>query len=529
MNLQISPVSQDLKQTTRIFAPAQVWRQYLYGFTPKNPRTAADEFEVISRQVHQAVESCFKEQFFLRVKGNDKHWLKTHVENPYRSLTSTPHRYHNPIQRWVQGELTQEQAAHGVLAETMEKIFSYRSYKGPEECIDILTKGFSHFREDPKMQEAVKQLAVPLTSNPLAGDDFEVFSCVVPKSGEVMQQALGKEDKVKIGQGDREFYASILPRAPHLPRIERLGEYEVLILPPRLFHQLLKNRWPDTVIKPNPVLGYRPVEKLSDCTQRVMSLSTRFSPALSAHGSEFKWHHTIYWHDMAHLLQDSANPHKEIFAHIAKNIVGILEKRLPSDSQEVLGFVRNRCLDRDFSLYVKDPDRSPSDVFWFCISRLIWKSLRENGHTWDKWAGFDGVGIHVINETEKYVKTLTWTNPLQAIAPDGAERAREILRFYEPKRNGPQKITHPSGHVYEGTFKDGRFIEGTVSCPNGVKKTGVFREDLGNAGEGEVSLKKGTVWFADGSRREGEWAERDGSYLGGKFISRDGVVKEERI
>ncbi len=97
--------------------------------------------------------------------------------------------------------------------------------------------------------------------------------------------------------------------------IKHSSGYEILIISPRFYEQLLKNRFPSTFMTPVPVLGYRKVEKLSDPQKRVMSICSPLAPGSDIHGRVCKIHASRYFHDMDHLFLESANPHREAWIH----------------------------------------------------------------------------------------------------------------------------------------------------------------------------------------------------------------------
>jgi len=441
-------------------------------------------------------EELFKDPFFLRVPPDKRTLLIDHLETPYPSSTTGLHHYHHPLQRKMSGEITAEQAAHGILMENMQKIPGSRSYKGSKDCIEVLIKGFSRFTADPEMLTAVTNL-----SGQLSEKDFEVFSCIVPNSAE-MQRLQSENIEPDIGLSEQNFYEFVLINTPFLPRIESLTHYKVFILPPLLFYQLLKNRWPHTAVKPEPVLGYKAVEKLSKCVERVMSLSSDFSPALTAHGSTFKWHSTMYWHDMFHLCIESANPHKEIFAHLALNIKTIVAKTHPACSEELLKQIRNQCLDRDFHQYASNPSQPRSDIFWLHIPRIMWFRNQPEPwiSKWNEWTGPNGVGLRVIDYLENYIQDPS--------LKEGAKVARQTLLFYDPQKNGIHTITHPAGNKYDGTFENGKFIKGTITFPTGPtqRKEGKFWEDE-PGDDGDLILKDGTIYRSDGINIKGKWTK----------------------
>ncbi|MBB63846.1 MAG: hypothetical protein CMO81_02160 [Waddliaceae bacterium] len=152
-----------------------------------------------------------------------------------------------------------------------------------------------------------------------------------------------------------------------------------LVLPPVLLYELFCARCGDHAITINPVIGYRPWEKLSDPSQRVIfipcslhSSSTRegqglYSARTDEYNSVENVHRkdcsplTVYHHDIYHLQIDSCNVHRSLWVDFAQYCG--LHKKFPEKIE---------ILDREFKIYT-ERNFSDSCKFWMSLANWICK------------------------------------------------------------------------------------------------------------------------------------------------------------
>lgn len=157
--------------------------------------------------------------------------------------------------------------------------------------------------------------------------------------------------------------------------LENETVYTQTVLPLDLWHEILKTKFQSNARKPNPVLGFHKIEKMSDKDQRVVSLAL---------GEQVKLPNTIdhigatplghYFHDaIYHLFTDSSNMHRAVWIQIAKHFK---ENGLPKTAKKIF--------DGDFIAYrwnahlTKDsPDKflgkkleKNEELFWDSLIRF---------------------------------------------------------------------------------------------------------------------------------------------------------------
>lgn len=134
----------------------------------------------------------------------------------------------------------------------------------------------------------------------------------------------------------------------------------LLILPPQLFYAVMQGLFGAQAIEPNPVLGYRPCENLSNPLTRVMSIDHMWAPARVVHGFTGSQHSNLmYLHDCYHLTKDSSNPYRSQFIEAARRIKKLNHTEYSAISHtelykshttlipEILHTIRVDLLDRD--------------------------------------------------------------------------------------------------------------------------------------------------------------------------------------
>ncbi|MEN9343906.1 MAG: hypothetical protein RLZZ453_693 [Chlamydiota bacterium] len=141
-------------------------------------------------------------------------------------------------------------------------------------------------------------------------------------------------------------------------RGSRLYQYdEIVIIPPKLFAALLNAYFKETAITPLPVLGYSPKEKFSNTTQRVMSIQ---HPELAVIDSHIHNHFHAkesslpYFHDMYHLIIESANPYRKIFVEIFHYLQTLAKEEAALKTSPCFKWYTFVALDRDFPGLVLD-------------------------------------------------------------------------------------------------------------------------------------------------------------------------------
>ena len=290
-----------------------------------------------------------------------------------------------------QGHLDDGQMGHLFLYASCKKMPDFQCYT-PESPItyqDILKKGFSRM-EGLNMDQAIEDLRPYPTPA-----DLQVFSYRIARK--LIDLAHIKELFSKEGGGplnetekNAAFHGYLFNDFKFLPIVEHEKYLEFLIIPPKLFQQLLCNKFL-FAMRPSPALGYNPTEELSDPEQRVMSISSPLSLIGMVHNAIVDPNGpAMYLHDMYHLLLESANPHRAAWIELAT----LFGNRKGTD----LAKAQEQFLDRDFGLYLKqlcsEEKQPPSETFF--------KLLEGRLHNLNCHAGYDMALTYIQENGERW-------------------------------------------------------------------------------------------------------------------------------
>ncbi len=146
----------------------------------------------------------------------------------------------------------------------------------------------------------------------------------------------------------------------------------VCVIPPQLWRKMLAARFENQAVEIKPVLGYRPIEKLSNFNERIIGVPSPFLPlpstiheVVSVDGIGFYSHDLVY-----HSYVESANPHREFWTQLA---LSIRDNSQVEDNKLIF----QTLVDRNFPLY-GNPRLLMSHIPTMnhpTISELFWYSL----------------------------------------------------------------------------------------------------------------------------------------------------------
>jgi hypothetical protein len=177
--------------------------------------------------------------------------------------------------------------------------------------------------------------------------------------------AQGLVDFFNLGNYILDFPMGIIPN-------EQDASYTVCVIPPQLWRKMLAVRFGNHAVEIKPVLGYRPIEKLSNFNERIIGVPSPFLPVqstihekISVDGIGFYAHDLLY-----HSYVESANPHREFWTQVALSI---------RDNREIKDNIRifQTLVDRDFPIYgnIRMLIQYHPYMHTPTISELFWYSL----------------------------------------------------------------------------------------------------------------------------------------------------------
>jgi len=157
--------------------------------------------------------------------------------------------------------------------------------------------------------------------------------------------------------------------APLLIIDEERRIIQLLVLPPRLYHALLKGKFGPNAMAPNPILGYAAVERMSDIEKRVQCIPSSLAalPSMIHQIIDAEDPLAVYFHDQLHLFIESGNPIRQLWTDLALSF-----KQSDPELCTIL-------LDRNYPLYsfpelrgkvVGSDDVSPDEIFWYSFPVL---------------------------------------------------------------------------------------------------------------------------------------------------------------
>lgn len=164
---------------------------------------------------------------------------------------------------------------------------------------------------------------------------------------------------------------SLLPFFPFLAEDASSNAFVLTVFPPEFVYEILKVRFGENAVRPNPVIGYFKKEMMSSAGKRVISLA--FSDYVKLPEALHKFPVTplvVYAHDANyHLFIDSANIHKPAWNEIGKEFA----KKSETD---IVRFI----FDGDFPSYRHQIKQNPGPLVFFEETltehdELFWSSL----------------------------------------------------------------------------------------------------------------------------------------------------------
>jgi hypothetical protein len=381
---------------------AGVFRQNLgaRAFHPSTPSVQISS-EFWQRNFLKRITPFQKEELIHKIKAQPKlshqsQNIRDIFERNWKSpLFQTEAGTLTALQMYKENLLNDEEMSHIFLYDSSNALNGFQCYNTKTKTTwhEILRLGFKRL-DDPKMDRAILSLQSQLPSI-----DLEVFSYRVPYPFSSKDGSFNKTETNLHQIFYLNYFMPIIQRAHTSSR----AELETIILPPKLFSQLLCNRFPDP-IKPIPVLGHRSVEKLSNPDKRVMSISSRFSPALKVHHIFCQAHPVMYVHDMYHLFIESANPHRKPWIELALFIGELKNSSNPRFDVIILDALQKKMLDREFSRYLMNDvtisKTNPNEIFFTLLENFP-SSFHIEVPFWHGPNGLYNVLIAHIGKTEE--------------------------------------------------------------------------------------------------------------------------------
>ena|GEM_PF-5741966 len=185
------------------------------------------------------------------------------------------------------------------------------------------------FLEMQRVEEALRRLP------PEETQFFLVPAAPIRTAEEIeADKKAGKVDLYNLLIQDFRFPLLMLPD-------KQRGIIQQIVIPPKLYQTILQAKFGPTAMAPRPILGYSPVETLSDPNGRIQGIPCPFVKLPSRiHGIiDSSNPLAFYLHDQAHLYAESANPHRKLWIDLALSMKG-------ADRELFI-----ELLDRNFPLY----------------------------------------------------------------------------------------------------------------------------------------------------------------------------------
>ncbi len=327
------------------------------------------------------IDQAFNKDFLCRITGLERDLLVDELKKlNERSLSSSEieafqkgdwnhaiFRKENwpllVIHAYIQGKLDEWQVSKLLLFDSSKNLHKFKTHR----LLDA--KGKVNPKVGGLLVEGLKYLEFtnPKQLEGLPPENLEFFSFRIPcLEGKDYENELERQivdsynfmhNQFNSENGSRQLCTIFDPKTKEL---------EVLILPPLLFHSILKLKHGDNAMSPKLVLGYREDENMEDPKKRVMGVPCRFvSDPSTIHDMVSTQYMGLYSHDCYHLAVESANPHREIWIELARKI----PIRLP----KIKAFIE----DRDFQYYPLDNFKTnlPSNLsdaqkFWYTVSNI---------------------------------------------------------------------------------------------------------------------------------------------------------------
>ncbi len=345
----------------RAFHPSPTLRRIPLEFWNRNflKRVPLPQRELLTNKINARSSLCEQSQNMKDIFA--RNWNADLFRGEEGVLTS--------LQMYKENLLNDEAMAHIFLYDSCKDLSEFRCYntKSAKPWHEALRHGFKRLK-DPKMDQSIEKLDKQLHLS-----DLEIFSYQAPFLPDQEICFPGAEESLLYNIFETHTFMPTI----YNPDTDPTG-LEVLILHPKLLFQLLSNRFP-LAMKPIPVLGYRAEEKLSDPDKRVMSISSRFSPALQVHTTRCHLDPTMYFHDMYHLFIESANPHRKAWIELALFVRKMKEgANHPEFNIDFLNEVEKALLDREFFPYMSLYTESkipPTDIFMTILTNFPHKFL----------------------------------------------------------------------------------------------------------------------------------------------------------
>ena len=148
-----------------------------------------------------------------------------------------------------------------------------------------------------------------------------------------------------------------------------------IVIPPRLYQEILKAKFPKTAMMPKPIFGHAIPERLSDCEGRVQAIPcvSIAQPDLIHGIVDTTDPLAVYYHDQHHLWVESGNPDRRLWTNLALSFQ-------PTDRDLMIILLdRNVPLYSHPQLHLQAAGREgldPEEVFWY---NLTFQSYFENG------------------------------------------------------------------------------------------------------------------------------------------------------
>jgi len=119
------------------------------------------------------------------------------------------------------------------------------------------------------------------------------------------------------------------------------NDVEVFVIPPRLWMEVLKSKYGENAVFPEPVLGYSDADRFHDTSKRIVGIPFSFvSLPEKIHDFAFTKWLGLFFHDLFHTIIESADEHRDAWNDIVQNVK--LDEK-----------VLNEIDDRNFPLYAR--------------------------------------------------------------------------------------------------------------------------------------------------------------------------------
>lgn len=152
------------------------------------------------------------------------------------------------------------------------------------------------------------------------------------------------------------------------------NDVEVFVIPPRLWMEVLKSKYGNKAVFPEPVLGYSDADRFHNTSKRIVGIPFSFvSLPEKIHDFAFTKWLGLFFHDLFHTIIESADEHRDAWNDIVQNVK--LDEK-----------VLNEIDDRNFPLYAR-PElhettagrklEANSEKFWYSLASFEEHDLKD--------------------------------------------------------------------------------------------------------------------------------------------------------